>query len=70
MNNWSITSEQYIRVWIGWVSFTQMLVSSLDSMLIQYDAGIFFGFSGDSSIHDQISWTTVALLLNDIFVSH
>ena len=42
MNNCNITSEQYIPLWRGWVTFTQLFVSLLDSMLIQNDDEIFF----------------------------
>ena len=69
MNNCSITSEQYICAWIGWVTFTQLSVSLLDSMLIPYDIDLFFEFSSDIGIHNHINWTTVVFVLKDIFLS-
>jgi len=69
MNNCSITSEQYIRVWIGWVTFTQLLVFLLDSMLIPYDIEFFLAFSSEIGIHNDINWTTVVLVLKVKFSS-
>jgi len=41
----------------------------LDSIHIQFDTEMLFARSTDVSIHIQIGWTTVASVLNDIFIS-
>jgi len=49
-----MTSEQYIHISKGGVTFTTLLVSLLDSIFKQYDINIIGSFSNDSSIYIQI----------------
>jgi len=46
----------------------KLLVSLLDSTLIQYDTKTIFAFSTDTSIYIQIESITVVSVLNNIVV--
>jgi len=54
MNDCSIGSQGQSRTWIGEVTFSNVLVSLLDSILILYDTEIINPFSTDISIQIQI----------------
>ena len=69
MNDCSIGSQGQSRTWIGEVTFSNVLVSLLDSILILYDTEIINPFSTDISIQIQIIWITVVSVLNTICVS-
>jgi hypothetical protein len=53
---------------MGGVSFTNGLVSFLDTIFIRYDTKIMYALSPDTSSHSQIEWTTVVSVVNGIFV--
>jgi len=69
MNHCSISSQQHIRIGTCEVTFTKLLLPSLDSIYIIYDTKNLFALSTDTSIHSQIETMTVVSLLKDIFVS-
>ena len=69
MYNWSIRPELHIRIWIGQVTSTTLLLSILDSICIKYDTKILFALSTDTSIHIQCLYMSVESGLNYIFVT-
>jgi len=54
---------------MGGVAFSNWWVHLLPSIYIEYDITIIFDWLIDISIHIEVEWTTVVLILNDIFVS-
>ena len=51
MNDYSISFEQHIGLWIDGVSFTKGLVSIQDKIFIPYDPKIIFQVSMHNCIH-------------------
>jgi len=67
MNNCSITSQQHIHIRIGGVKFTKLVVSLLESILIQRDIRIILACSSATSIHIEIQSTPGVSIPNVIF---
>ena len=51
------------------MTFSKLIVSLLESIIIQCNINIIRGFSSDTSIHIQIKSTPVVLIHTEIFVS-
>jgi len=69
MNDGSISSQRHIRIRRLDVSFTQLLVSSPDSIYIEYNTKILLKVSTDSFVHIRIKESTIVSLLNNLYVS-
>jgi len=69
MNNCCICCQGRIRTWIGEITFTNLLVYLLDSILIQYNTRIKLTISTDIGIQNHIRRITAVSILYDIFES-
>jgi hypothetical protein len=54
---------------MGGETFSNLWVSLLPSIYIEYDISIIFEWSSVISIHIQIEWKTILSVLNNMFVS-
>jgi hypothetical protein len=69
MNDCSISSQHYMCIRRVDVTFTKLLVSSLDSIYLEYNTRISYELSTDTSFEIEIIWKTVVSVLNYIFKS-
>jgi hypothetical protein len=66
MNDYSISLERHIGLWIDAVSYTKGMVSIRDKIFIPYDPKIIFEVSMHNCIHIPVIWTTDVSGMNDI----
>jgi len=61
-------SKLHLGIGIGGVSFTNSLVSFLDTIYVQYDTNIKYALPPDTSNYSRIEQTTVVSVVNVIFI--
>ena len=69
MYDWSISYDRHNCVCMSGVIFSNLWVSLLPSIYIEYDISIIIEWSSVISIHIQIEWRTILSVLDNIFVS-
>jgi hypothetical protein len=67
--DWSISTQWHSRYWTGQVTYTKLLVSFLDGILIQYDNRILLTFTTEFGIRFEIILLTILSCHKDTFVS-
>lgn len=69
MNDCSIGSQRHIGIWIGGLTSTKLLVSSVDNIFVQHDTPIMFPFSTDTIIHIRNKQMAGVSVLHNIILS-